>query len=78
MLLVTSLSILVENFRRGRNKSVNEAFRISSVVSQFHADATIDDVTPRFLKGPSSDDGDGSTIGEDVVVPPADILLVEQ
>lgn len=76
-MLWSSLRALVENIRAGLNKSVNEVFRAGSVDSLFHVDNAIDSITLRYPEGALSDDGDGSTKGEEVVDPPAKPEAIE-
>lgn len=65
-LLGPCLRSLVENFRTGLNKPVNEAVRAYSIGSQFHADVAIVGTTLRYLEGTASDNGGSYATGEDV------------
>lgn len=72
-----SLRGLLEIFCVGLDKSVIEAFRASSIGSQFNGDAVNDGITLCFSKGAASEDGEGSINSEDVIEPPADPKVIE-
>lgn len=56
---------------------MSEAFRAGSVDSQFHVGTAIDSIFFRFSGGAASEDGGGSTKGEDIVDPPVDPEVIE-
>lgn len=68
---------MVENFHEGLNRSVDEAFRVSSIGSRFKVDTAIDGITLCVLEGATSDDGDSSTKGEEGTAFSADPDVIE-
>lgn len=68
---------LVENFYVALNKSMNEALRACSIGLKFHADTTIDGITPCFSGGVPLVDGDGPTNGANVIDHLADHEVIE-
>lgn len=63
---------LVENFRAGLSKSVNEAFRVGFIDAHFHANTAVEGITLRILGGVASEDGCRYTTREDFVDPVGD------
>lgn len=75
--LAPSLMNSVKTFRALLNKSVSQTVRTGSIGSQLYAVAAIDCVTIRFSQGTSSEDGGGSTRGEDVTAPTVETDVIE-
>lgn len=71
------LRSLVESFRVGLSKSVNETFRTGYIGSKLHANPTLDGITPLFLEGIVLEDNDSSNKGEDVFDTPADTEVIK-
>lgn len=58
---------LVKNFRAGLNKPVALTFRSDSIGSQSDAHTAVDGITICFSEGATSDNGDGSSNGRNLV-----------
>lgn len=71
------LRSLIKTFSASLDKSLSEAFRPGSIEAPFHADAAVDGIKLRLLKGAALDDEGGSTKSADVVEPPADTEVIE-
>lgn len=72
-----SLVSLLENFRAALKKFVSEAFRASSIDTQFHVDTAVDGNTLCFPGDTKFGDGRGSTKSEDVIHPAGDTAFIE-
>lgn len=68
---------MVKNFCLRLDRSVCDAFRLCSLLTQFHTDISIDGVTLQFSKGASSEESGSSTMSEDVVDLAGDIEVPE-